>query len=247
MFRKLVLSVVAAFGFAASSAEAQFVLPSDLMDKMRVVGISEWEFKKTPANAQQEQHYMLRMKVRFENTSNYNVVFREPAFTMNLRKEGEEVFAGQVKQTPPGSEKGVEVQTTHQNLEGRIAQITPARLPNEADIKLFNLLPANERHDALDARAIATDIVIAAAGKDGKATEVEHNFVVDCGPVGVETTDKVLLSWFNTIAGKDAFTTLIDGSTKVGVRGMSGATVFSSGPIDIQIPGKPQVKFNIIP
>lgn len=238
---RFAMLVVMIMGLWAGTARAQFGFPPDQVDKIRILGVTQWEFKKSEITpTAQEQHYLARLRVQFENRSEYYVVFRDPQFNIAIRGTGGDPTEGKVTRT---QSENVETRiTTFDPAAGPVTILGPARLPNPADMKLYGLLAPGA--DVVDATHKTVEFALKPIGKDGKVTIAEVDFIVDCGPVGTETSDRLLLKVFNTVADRTKpWSTFMSGSALLGSRSLStGATVFAPSPVQIELYEKPPVK-----
>lgn len=241
--------------FVSSAAQAQSFWTPEMADKIRLGGITRWEFAKVAVKPD-EMHYVAFIGVQFENRSEYYVVFKKPLFSILLKKTVRpEAMTGKVT-SADGNLKGDVVITPNANeqkeqLDDSIS-MGPVRLAGLVDLAAHKRI---NRDNLLDIawekerkEQYAQDTFSVKPGKENKPTIEEHYFMVDFGPVGIETADQLLLKVFNTVNGPIPWSTNMSGDTEFGVRGLITPTiVFSPGRISIEIAGKPPVKLDVAP
>ena len=227
------LIAVAALAFCAVPAFAQFVYPTELVNKLSIKRVTQWEFGKiTTANGDE---YLARITVLFENASEMGVVFKDPDFGSELKIEGQPSDKGTaVRQRDDG--EVVQVESKFPKDASRSIPLGKVHLPSDADMKVFR--SSQSLTLATPKKSLPTELYIAGA-VNGKPNLVEYNLVANLGTASLPTADKLLLDVFNTIAGGEQYSIVLSGTTRVGIRSADGkTTVYSPGSVPVDLASK---------
>jgi len=206
---------------AATTCHAQFVYPPDLVDKLQIDGIANWEIEKND-----RAEYVAILDVRFVNESQYHVVFRDPDFDVFFELPTREELGAKSHVLKPQS-----------GTEGDMYQVTQVPTRRIRFGKAIIERAQGQTH---------ADLLVPAPTGTAKMQKTVEKFTIVLGPATVETADR-LIEIFNAALNKNPkCTTLIVGETRVGIQGPSGrSTMFSKEPLDLEITQKPNVLVDV--